>query len=92
MIHLALVASMSRCTPAWSAGTKSSSRLLDMSDATKPPPDWEHVYAVTVDGRTLEAMKFLASFVLESKLPSLSAIGAADCVLCFQESVRRAAK
>ena len=52
------------------------------------PSDWEHVYTAEVDGKTLEAMKFLAWYVLKSELPSLSAIGAADCLLCFQEDVR----
>ncbi len=59
-------------------------------DFSIPPPDWERVYTVEVDGRTLEAMKFLAAFVLKSHLPSYSAIGAADCIHCFQAKIRKA--
>ena len=51
------------------------------------PTDWDHNYIVEVDGKTLEAMKFLANYVLKSKSP-LSVIGAADCVYCFQQYVR----
>jgi len=62
---------------------------IPLADFSQKPSDWERVYTVEVDGRTLEAMKFLASYVLKSKLPSLSAISAADCVHCFQESTRK---
>lgn len=54
----------------------------------KRPVDWEHIYTVEIDGKTLEAMKFLADYVLKSNLPSLSAIGAADCLHCFQRDIR----
>lgn len=53
------------------------------------PDDWEKIYNVKVDGKTLEAMKFLADYVLNSKLPSWSAIGAADCLQCFQYRIRK---
>ena len=62
----------------------------NLVDVVYVPSDWEHVYTVEINGMTLEAMKFLASYVLQSYLPSLSAIGAADCVHCFQENTREA--
>ena len=58
-------------------------------DFSQKPSDWEHVYAIKIDGKILEAIKFLGWYVLRTELPSLSAIGAADCALCFQEDVRK---
>ena len=57
--------------------------------ANGKPNDWDHVYQANVDGKTLEAMKFLAAYVLNSELPSLSAIGAADCINSFHRDIRR---
>jgi len=62
------------------------------ADFSSKPPDWERIYTVEIDGKTLEAMRFLASYVLRSELPPFSAIGAADCIHCFQSRTRKAAK
>ena len=48
-----------------------SDGVVEMSDVREndKPDDWEHAYSVQVDGKTLEAMKVLAAYVLKSELP-----------------------
>ena len=53
------------------------------------PTDWGQIYTVSVDGKVLEAVRFLARWALETELPPLSVIGAADCVHCWQSAVRK---
>lgn len=52
------------------------------------PVDWDKIYTVEVDGKTLEAIKYLAKWALQTELPPLSVIAASDCALFFQDAVR----
>lgn len=51
------------------------------------PADWNFLYDTKIDGKTLEAMKFLAEWALK-QIPPLSCIAACDCLLDYQHRVR----
>lgn len=64
--------------------------VLMANTSDEKPADWENTYTdVRVDGRTLEAMKILSQWALQTELPPLSVIGASDCVFCWQQDVRK---
>jgi hypothetical protein len=53
------------------------------------PADWDTAYPVVLRGKTLEAMQYLARFVLDqTKDPPFGAIGAADHLFCLAAAIR----
>lgn len=58
-------------------------------NTSEKPDDWDTVYNVEVDGKTLEAMKYISCWALKTNTPSFSVIAASDCVFCWQDSVRK---
>lgn len=61
----------------------------DWQPSPEKSADWEQEYSITITGKTLEAMQFLATFVLNSDRPSLAAIAAADHLFIQAQTIRQ---
>lgn len=61
--------------------------MTQSANTNTKPVDWDQVYHISISGKTLQAMLFLADWALKHE-PPLSVIGACDHLLHFQQDVR----